>query len=357
MQCSRSTTGCNLETVITAIMLWLDLTHLASFGNATLWSIYLFLGNHSKVYSCEAKFIFCTSSGVYSQGRFYQLLSSALGLTISQLSNKIQDFYMNTYSMSASTAVLTHCKCELMQAIWFYLLDSNFLHAYEHGIIIRCLDGISCQVFLQLFTYICCRLSREVSLVSCYHSYLTNSSCSDRILLGCMKFLGWCPCPHCLISKEKIYKLGTKVDWWVCGKMAQVDESINSQLNMYARWFLSMDVALSAKWLRAWLEASHMSQHVYVFLHWWIFTTLLIHVLSRMLFLRNSESLASISILCLCLTSCTNLNSLPGKQQPHISFEFYLRQVKYRNSMLGIIRVSGPDRWLTVMKFLVGTHI
>ena len=40
--------GCNLETVIAAIMLWSDSTHLASFGNAALWPIYLFLGNQSK---------------------------------------------------------------------------------------------------------------------------------------------------------------------------------------------------------------------------------------------------------------------------------------------------------------------
>jgi hypothetical protein len=39
---------CNLETVIAAIMLWSDLTHLASFGNASLWPIYLFIGNQSK---------------------------------------------------------------------------------------------------------------------------------------------------------------------------------------------------------------------------------------------------------------------------------------------------------------------
>ncbi|KAG6329626.1 hypothetical protein ID866_9463 [Astraeus odoratus] len=40
--------GCTLETVVAAIMLWSDSTHLASFGNAALWPIYLFLGNQSK---------------------------------------------------------------------------------------------------------------------------------------------------------------------------------------------------------------------------------------------------------------------------------------------------------------------
>lgn len=40
--------GCNLETVIAAIMLWSDSTHLASFGNAALWPMYMFIGNQSK---------------------------------------------------------------------------------------------------------------------------------------------------------------------------------------------------------------------------------------------------------------------------------------------------------------------
>jgi hypothetical protein len=39
---------CELETVIAPIMLWSDSTHLTSFGNASLWPIYLYLGSLSK---------------------------------------------------------------------------------------------------------------------------------------------------------------------------------------------------------------------------------------------------------------------------------------------------------------------
>ena len=41
-------TGSNLEPVIIAIMLWSDSTHLANFGTASLWLIYLYIGNQSK---------------------------------------------------------------------------------------------------------------------------------------------------------------------------------------------------------------------------------------------------------------------------------------------------------------------
>lgn len=40
--------GCSLERVIAGMMLWSDSTHLANFGTASLWPIYLYFGNQSK---------------------------------------------------------------------------------------------------------------------------------------------------------------------------------------------------------------------------------------------------------------------------------------------------------------------
>jgi hypothetical protein len=40
--------GCTLERVVAGLMFWSDSTHLASFGDASLWPIYLFFGNQSK---------------------------------------------------------------------------------------------------------------------------------------------------------------------------------------------------------------------------------------------------------------------------------------------------------------------
>lgn len=45
-QCSEP--GCTLERVVVSMMLWSDSTHLASFGTASLWPIYLYFGNQSK---------------------------------------------------------------------------------------------------------------------------------------------------------------------------------------------------------------------------------------------------------------------------------------------------------------------
>lgn len=40
--------GCQLETVIISLMFWSDSTHLTSFGDSSLWPIYMFFGNSSK---------------------------------------------------------------------------------------------------------------------------------------------------------------------------------------------------------------------------------------------------------------------------------------------------------------------
>lgn len=50
-----------------------------------------------------------------------------------------------------------------------------------------------------------------------------------------MKYLGRCPCPRCLISKDKIYKLGTNADRWVRGKMARVDDETRQRAIEYVR--------------------------------------------------------------------------------------------------------------------------
>jgi hypothetical protein len=42
--------GCKCEKAVAAIMVWSDATHLANFGMAKLWPIYLLLGNLSKYF-------------------------------------------------------------------------------------------------------------------------------------------------------------------------------------------------------------------------------------------------------------------------------------------------------------------
>ena len=50
--------------------------------------------------------------------------------------------------------LLTHCKCELFHAVWKIILDDEFVEAYKNGIVIKCHDGVLCQVFPWIFTYL-----------------------------------------------------------------------------------------------------------------------------------------------------------------------------------------------------------
>jgi hypothetical protein len=52
-----------------------------------------------------------------------------------------------------SADVFTHCRREVMHAVWELLLDEDFLYAYEHGIIILCPDGILRRFYPRIFTY------------------------------------------------------------------------------------------------------------------------------------------------------------------------------------------------------------
>lgn len=40
-----------------------------------------------------------------------------------------------------------------MHAVWKILLDEEFLHAYEHGIVLKCADGIFRRLYPRIFTY------------------------------------------------------------------------------------------------------------------------------------------------------------------------------------------------------------
>ncbi len=54
---------------------------------------------------------------------------------------------------SQKRQILTHCRRELMHAVWSKILDDDFIHAYTYGIVIKGVDGIERHVYPRLFTY------------------------------------------------------------------------------------------------------------------------------------------------------------------------------------------------------------
>lgn len=54
---------------------------------------------------------------------------------------------------AAAKSVITHCNRELMHALWDILLDAEFIEAWQHGIILRCADGVLRRFYPRIFTY------------------------------------------------------------------------------------------------------------------------------------------------------------------------------------------------------------
>jgi hypothetical protein len=50
LQKQRNEPGCKLEKVILGILFWSDSTHLASFGTASVWPLYMYFANLSKYF-------------------------------------------------------------------------------------------------------------------------------------------------------------------------------------------------------------------------------------------------------------------------------------------------------------------
>ncbi|KIK32237.1 hypothetical protein CY34DRAFT_47013, partial [Suillus luteus UH-Slu-Lm8-n1] len=165
--------GCSLERVIAGIMLFSDATHLANFGTAKAWPLYLYFGNLTK-YARSAP----TSGACHLVG-FFPSLPDSIKDVLSSLPR---------ITKSGMAALQTHCRRDLFQSCWKHLLDAEFLHAYRHGIVLRCPDGILRRVFPRIFTY--------------------SADYPEKALIATIKDMGSCPCPRCFTPKASFDLLG-----------------------------------------------------------------------------------------------------------------------------------------------------
>ncbi|KAG2099546.1 uncharacterized protein F5147DRAFT_777234 [Suillus discolor] len=178
----------DLERVVTSLMFWSDSTHLTNFGDASMWPFYLFFGNQSK----------------YTRGKPTASACHHVAY-IPNLPDDFQEQYMGLFGEPSTGETYTYCKRELIHAIWKLLLDNKFMDAYEHGIIIKCSDGITRRVFPRFFTY--------------------SADYPEKVLLASIKFLGQCPCSRCLVKKTDIPKMGTKLDLRRRDRLQRVDDN------------------------------------------------------------------------------------------------------------------------------------
>ncbi|KAJ3474957.1 hypothetical protein NLI96_g12149 [Meripilus lineatus] len=175
LQQSPTEPNCTLERVVCAMMFWSDSTHLASFGNASLWPLYLFFGNQSKYTRCRP------SSGACHHVAY-----------IPKLPDTFYDFYVGITGKAPTPEMMAHMKRELFHSVWSLLLDDEFLYAYVHGIVVKCADGIHRRIYPRIFTY--------------------SADYPEKILIALIRNMGLCPCPRCKEKKTLVPEMGMERD-------------------------------------------------------------------------------------------------------------------------------------------------
>ncbi|TEB23729.1 hypothetical protein FA13DRAFT_1797775 [Coprinellus micaceus] len=161
------------------MMLWSDSTHLANFGTAKLWPVYMALGNLSKYVRS------LPNSGALHHVAYIPSLPDSF-------QDDLKTWHSQWNKASHRKDVTTHCRRELMHAVWRFLLDDDFVNAYKYGIVIRCLDGIERRVYPRIFTY--------------------SADYPEKVLLATIRDKGLCLCPRCLIPQSKLHLMGQALD-------------------------------------------------------------------------------------------------------------------------------------------------
>ena len=131
------------------------------FDTMKLWPIYLMLGNLSK-YVCAKMDSRACNHVVYIPSVRHSKTPEKSTLTLVQLPDHFHNFaatFHKKWSMQQKD-ILTHCRCELIHAVWNLLLDDAFIYAFKYGIVIECADGVEhcCRVLLGLVEVCSCKL-------------------------------------------------------------------------------------------------------------------------------------------------------------------------------------------------------
>ncbi|KAJ3709521.1 hypothetical protein C8R42DRAFT_649336 [Lentinula raphanica] len=210
---------CKQERVVAALMFWSDGTHLAQFGNAKLWPIYMMLGNLSKYIRCQPNSQACHHLAY-----------------IPSLPDSFEDwaktFCEKWSSKSQKADILTHCRRELMHAVWRYLLNDDFIHAYKYGIVIVCADGVKRRIFPRIFTY--------------------SADYPEKVLLATIRDKGLCPCPRCFIPKSHLNRLGVDLRF----RISQTRTFLINKVNQARRLIYTAGAAIGGKYVQDLLKES-----------------------------------------------------------------------------------------------------
>ncbi|KIK34857.1 hypothetical protein CY34DRAFT_17433 [Suillus luteus UH-Slu-Lm8-n1] len=149
----------------------------SNFGTAKAWPLYLYFGNLTKYARSSPQSGECHLVG------FLPSLPDRVKDVLSKLSG---------ISKTGMVSLHAHCRRELFHSCWEILLDEDFVVVYQHGIVLRCADGVMRRVFPRIFTY--------------------SADYPEKVLIATIKDMGLCPCPRCLTPKRLFNVLGLARD-------------------------------------------------------------------------------------------------------------------------------------------------
>lgn len=142
------------------------------------------------------------------------------------------------FRIPATSDVLRFCKVSLMQVIWLFLLDEEFMHAYVHGIVVLCGDGIQRRLFPRILVYAADYPEKYNFPPSvCSLMFLILLILSYRCLIACLRQLACCPCMRCFVKKSRIPQIGLKRDMKNRVIHARVDNVlIHQSIELTRKW-------------------------------------------------------------------------------------------------------------------------
>jgi len=142
-----------IESVVVMLMLGSDATHLADFGTASLWPIYVLFGNMSKYDRSR------TSEFTACQLAYLPKVTHSLPLLVPadhpghQLPDDFADSYKRKFDVPPPDDILTHCQRELYHAVVERILKGEFEEVYKNGIVILFPNGVHRRVFPWFYCY------------------------------------------------------------------------------------------------------------------------------------------------------------------------------------------------------------
>ncbi|KAI0058498.1 hypothetical protein BV25DRAFT_1810603 [Artomyces pyxidatus] len=211
LQDSPPEPACNLPRVVVGVMFGSDATQLTAFGDAQLAPVYLGIGNESKdrraMPSCHA---------IEHVAYFEKLPTAFKTFAAEHIGGK-----------GPNPTFTAHCQRELYHEQWSTILDEEFVEAYKHGIVIDCCDGVRRRFYPRIFTY--------------------SADYPEKVILASIRNLGRCPCPSCLIPKDRIDKLGEPQDMQQRRTLARVDDAKRrSQISSARKIIYEQDFAVNS---------------------------------------------------------------------------------------------------------------